>query len=52
MDLIMLGAGIGAALGAFWLVLRLDNDPFEKRYQETQNWLLSQRRMAQALERK
>lgn len=52
MDLIWLGAGIGAALGAFWLVLRLDTDPFEKRYQESQEWLEGQRRMAKALEKR
>lgn len=52
MDLLWLGSAILGALGAFWLVLRLDNDPFEKRYQESQKWLESQRRMAKALERK
>lgn len=51
MDLIWLGAGIGAALGAFWLVLKLDTDPFEKRYQESLEWQENRRRMAKALER-
>ena len=52
MDLIWIGAGLGAALGAFWLVLSLDSDPFEKRYQESQEWLEGQRRMAKALEKR
>ena len=52
MDLIVLAAGLGAALGAFWLVLRLDTDPFEQRYQESLRWRESQRKMAKALERK
>lgn len=52
MDLIWAIGGIGAVLGAFWLILKLDADPFEKRYQESQQWLESQRKMAKALERK
>lgn len=52
MELVWFMAGVGAALAAFGAILRLDKDPFEVSYQETQEWLASQRKMAQALERR
>lgn len=52
MDLVWFLAGIGSALAVFWVILRLDTDPFEKRYQESQEWLEGQRRMAKALEKR
>ena len=49
MDLVWFLTGVGSALAVFWVILRLDTDPFEKRYQESQEWLEGQRRMAKAL---
>lgn len=52
MELLWFTIGVGAALAAFGAILSLDKDPFEKRYQETQDWLASHRKMAKALERR